>query len=191
MTEKEYKILIPENVLPLLDCYSPWDNELSQMNFYYDIPEQTLHKNGIVIRVRNICENLYLQIKIAKVRDNNVFISEEYEKRIEKIPYTISSSEIIQLFNVDFSIPDVYMHGFMQTNRKQKMLFKNTVLFLDENIYSGHTDYEIEIEYEETEKLNLVLTELSQLGINTIANGISKCKRFFLSINDSVTSSSL
>lgn len=185
MTEKEYKILIPEKDLHLLDFFLPWDDSFSQINFYYDIPEQTLHNNGIVIRVRSLFENIYLQIKISKLRDKNIFISEEYEKQINKVPYIITADEITALCNM--SVPDVYMHGFMQTHRSCKTIYPNTTLFLDINTYSANTDYEIEIEYEKTENLNMILDQLKHLGINTTANGISKSHRFFSSIKNAST----
>lgn len=187
MMEKEYKILIPESNLHLLEFFSPWDDSFSQINFYYDVPEQTLHDSGIVIRVRSIFENIYLQVKVSKIRNNNIFVSEEYEKQIEKVPYVITSDEINDVCNMSLLVPDVYMHGFMQTHRSCKTIYANTTLFLDINTYLANTDYEIEIEYERKENLNIVLDQLRKLGIDTTASGISKSHRFFSSINNSST----
>lgn len=173
MKEKEWKMIIDKKKYEKL-ILEEWDEEFVQVNFYFS-NKNLMEKENITIRIRCKNNTMCLQVKVKNRVENNIRISDEYEKLIDVLPYEIPETEIKQIWK-EYSFGNIFLLGFLITERKVKQV-KDVEIALDRNSYNGITDYEIEFEYKEDKESVLDLVKIMNLD-NNIQTGDGKYNRF-------------
>ena len=174
MTECEYKFLLTERQFTeatekAQNLYgSP--QEKTQVNNYYDDETLSLNRRGVTVRIRQAGGAGKLQIKQHGRSQNGCAVSEEREHDIAG-----SSSEI--------NLPELgrlTLKGCLVTRRLSFAAYPGISLDMDTNTYLGLTDYEVEIEFDDTvqEQAKAII---STLGLDTM-NHLSKSERFFAAL---------
>ena len=154
MTEKEFerKLIIGsgeyEELSHYLSKHSKQEN-IMQINYYYDTPDFTLFNASETLRIRQIGDMLKLQYKYNKNYSGDIRISDEYSEKISELPKTITVNGV-ETQNI----------GFMLTERINFSL-KNCIISLDKNLYLGIVDFEIEVETEKESDLPDILKNLT------------------------------
>lgn len=143
MEEKEIKILLEENQYNNALEIFKWNKEIIQINHYYT--SALTQEKKVTVRVRQIGDKYYLQIKAPLSRKKSLHISAESEKELMHLPKSISGEELEKLCGIELG--DCKYVGELKTVRKVCNYDDNTEICLDENFYLGKTDYEIEVEY--------------------------------------------
>lgn len=176
--EKEKKIMITEYQYNKVKSELCSLQQVRNMNFYYDDLERSMIFSGRTIRVRAKKEKMYLQMKRHVDKRKGMTVSEEFCKEIQVLPYHITSEELLDL--TDCTYPDVFLLGFLVTDRSIFTYNSKIQFMIDKNYYLNHIDYELEVEYTcEDNEMDSVFQRLSEYGIE-FENGenISKSYRF-------------
>ena len=170
MIEKEYKWLVtPEKfneVLGMLRSYSIPEKLIVQKNHYYT-PQRQFNE-GCTVRVREIDETFVLQIESECDKQKGYRISKETHRNLTELPTKIVP---VQLGLEDSD--EFYYIGYLTTYRHHFQLNENSCVDCDENEYLQIFDYEVEMEFENEAKFE-VLNLLSDCTFN----GVSKYQRF-------------
>lgn len=117
-----------------------------QINYYYDTKNHLLYDNDITLRIRQINDQLKLEIKFP-VEDNGAYkIKREYAEPITELPLSI---------DLDHRFQDVapneqaFLIQPLITERTRIQVTDHIQFDLDKSSYLGVTDYELEIEFQE------------------------------------------
>ncbi|WP_205839987.1 CYTH domain-containing protein [Oliverpabstia intestinalis] len=143
--EKEMKIMISETQYEELIKELPSSKQIRNINFYFDDLDRQMIFNGNTVRVRANKEKMYLQFKSHIEKNGYTTVSKEFSKKLETLPYCIDSKILFELTGVRY--PDVFLLGFLVTDRIICTLNSKIQIMLDKNTYLGCLDHEIEIEY--------------------------------------------
>ncbi len=148
MQELEQKVLIsPQEFARCRDVlrrHTQSDGDrYVQVNYYFDTPDFALSAARCMLRVRRKKNVLYLQFKSKRIRNDALFLCDEWEAELTEFPKTVNPSRYFP------QAPDVEcsLLGDLITDRTD-FEFPGGVVSLDENVYLGKTDYEVEIEGE-------------------------------------------
>lgn len=157
MIENEFKLLISE------DEFNNIENKLNELykelcpvykthiNYYYDTNDFYLNNNNTTLRVRAIGNENIMQLKIVQNVINQTKTSKEYHKRLDCIPKTIES------YSLPICIEGCFkLLGSLKTERTSYIISDNIRIDLDKNIYFNKIDFEIEIEYDKDEPLEII-----------------------------------
>lgn len=177
MIEFEKKILLTAMEYGTLFAALTLQGKIStQINHYYDTADLSGNKNGITYRIREKGTQFQATIKQHHLRGTDDSC---------EISGNVSNAHDISFFN----IPALLYQGTLTTQRLRVKMDENIELALDKNIYLGHCDYELEMEYAKGfEELVLIyLNELDELlGQHTrsplvkrVNMSASKSERFF------------
>ncbi|MBO5248869.1 MAG: CYTH domain-containing protein [Clostridia bacterium] len=141
-----------------------------QVNYYFDTPQFSLASAHAMLRVRRKKNSLFLQYKNKRKRLGDMLLCQEEEALLSALPVTVNPARYFP------KAPDVdcRLLGSLVTYR-QDFLCCGTVVSLDENIYFGKTDYEIEIEGD-ADGIRQVADLLCPVGESKRGNG--KFSRF-------------
>ena len=141
-----------------------------QVNYYFDTSDGALSAAHSMLRVRRKKNALYLQYKNKRNRKGDLLLCDEFEALLESFPQTVNPHDYFP------DAPDVTctLLGDLVTLRTDFDL-PGVIVSLDENIYFGLSDYEIEIEGEEA-PIQRVAAFLSPQGESKGGNG--KFSRF-------------
>jgi uncharacterized protein YjbK len=174
--EKELKSLISrEKYEELLDFFN-FDETFEQINFYYIDNENIAKKKKINVRVRQIEEKFFLQVKTA-VRDyKGLSISDEHEEELPSVPEVISGEKISKITKIQ--VGDLHSVGSLKTLRSLCRWNGETLICLDKNSYLDTVDYEIEVEFSSDEVDQKLLDVLSGHQVNFDKNTHGKRSRF-------------
>lgn len=173
MIEKEYKYLISEEKFLKFRKKLNCKNILVQENFYFDTKNLDYFKENITIRIRKK-ENLQLQIKRKLRREMYIESIEEYhDLKFKVIPYNLDlnkySSHIV-LSNLS----KVKLLGNLRTERYVSH-YKDAVICLDKNYYGNSIDFELELEFQNTDTVKEII---KYLDLDCKINKIGKYERF-------------
>lgn len=184
--EVEYKAMISKDEYQdLLEYFSEFaevKEPYTQTNYYFDTEDNIFIKQGITIRLRNIKDFWELQIKIPKHSEGDFNCQEEVSHSVSEEEANRLISEGINKKNKmfadlvskkDINVGLINMIGNLQTNRND-YLFYTDKISLDENIYLGTTDYELEWE---TSNHKYVKYQIDQLYLELTKN-VGKATRF-------------
>lgn len=147
--ELEYKFLISKEqykdiIITLKDAdfiFKP----ILQVNYFYDTFNYDYLKQGITIRIRQIEENLRLEVKSKGYMVNeSLFYRKEQCIEINKLPKRINLKDYFK--NPPHPTLSAYLSGNLVTERLNYSVSKDVSVHLDKNIYLGVIDYELEIE---------------------------------------------
>ncbi len=145
MLERELKILLNADqyakICAFIDKqYQGQCVRDKQVNYYYDTEDGCYNQKGVTIRVRRKNGTLKGTIKTHSVQGENC--SEEMSFDVDRVPVALYYEERY-----------LKLRGKLITNRiSVKPNQGGLLLCLDENLYLGHTDYELEIEYQDIDE---------------------------------------
>lgn len=145
MLEKELKVLLTNEQFNKISNYWKWNKSYEQINYYYTDKNGIVQQKNITVRVRDKNGEYILQVKVPYETCDSIKISEEFEKKVEKVYKKISPDEIYQLTHIQ--LPELYLIGKLKTYRKENTNYKGCTICLDKNKYGNKVDNELEIEY--------------------------------------------
>lgn len=170
MIEKEYKWLVTQEkfneVLGMLRSYFIPEKLIIQKNHYY--ASKNKFYEGYTVRVREIDGTFVLQIKEERCKKNGYRVSEEIHYNLTKLPFQIFPAQFGSGISDEF-----YYIGYLKTYRHHFQLSENSCIDCDENQYLESLDYEVEMEFQNDAKLE-ILNLLSDCAFNEM----SKYQRF-------------
>ena len=137
MFEYEEKYLLTENEYEIL--YLTADNfeeQFVQKNYYYDTDCLKFNKTGITLRIREKNGKYEATVK-------------SHSPNVENCSTEKTKKAVNSLDADAFGIEGLRLYGVLTTLRTIIYRDSNIEIALDKNTYSGHTDYELEIEYTE------------------------------------------
>ena len=182
MLEYEKKIMLTANEYYTLAMTSRCRNMPKQLqtNYYFDDNDFTMNKKGITCRIRH--KNGKYTACVKNHNTNHSDCSME-----------LNLSEDVKFDPQFFKTIGLYCQGELVTERI--VIYKDSTceIMLDRNIYLGHTDFELEVEYckdseQKAQKLIKSIAEYltvarhseeSESFLKRIGQGKSKSQRFF------------
>lgn len=183
MIENEFKILINQDFYKQLkkemDRHPSFQkSNFVQINYYYDTKELILDKNNITLRIRQVEDALKLQIKRKQCIAGFICTSQEKESEINQIPSTILLSELPFDFHVSKE-QSASILGSLVTDRTCFVdKSSSLVIMIDKNYYWGKLDFELEIEFSDSQKENAETLFHKLVPANTFAQAKGKRSRF-------------
>lgn len=173
VSESEYKVLINLFKEEAKKIYS-------QTNYYIDSHKRVLKSIGVALRIRQIgCENvLTLKTPLSEgLLEKSQSLTEEQFDDL-KAGKTFPKGEINRVLTMlGIEVNDLRIITSLTTDRID-ITIKDGTMSLDKNIYSGITDYEVEVEYNSLAQAEEILKDiLSKNGIEYIRNFRSKQMR--------------
>lgn len=134
MLEREKKIMLTEHEYNVLVAKNNNVPVITQRNYYFDTDDLIFNKKGITCRVRNINGKHISTIKNHGLLDGDASLEENVQQSNEFNPSVFRALGLLE-------------QGVLITNRR--ILYKDysCEIALDRNMYLGHTDFEIEVEY--------------------------------------------
>ena len=122
-----------------------------QINYYYDTDEYDLHREDITLRVRQTEGRLLCQCKYESGNSaDGANIRTELEQEIRSLPRKIDPGDVFDHRRVR-DLPKTRLLGCLVTERRVYAVEPGGDVTLDRSHYLGHTDWELEIEYEESQ----------------------------------------
>jgi uncharacterized protein YjbK len=181
MVENEFKYFLTVEKYNAIYCdlknETLKSNHYIQINYYYDTQDHILNRNGITFRIRQKENDLKLQIKSPVSQKESLFVKNEIEKVVKRLPLRIDTNTL------DIELPctgNVNVIGSLVTERIECKYKDFIEIDLDKNFYLGTVDYELEIEFKGNyykDVLQLVNDFVKQ--DNIVKSSQSKSKRFF------------
>lgn len=135
MLEYEKKIMISENEYrDIIDMIGKKITVSTQSNYYFDTTDNLMNKRGITFRIRSKDGKYIATIKNHNCDNVDCSIEENISERTEFDPKSFDA------FGLQYK-------GVLLTERI--VIFKdlNCEMVLDRNVYLGHVDFELEVEY--------------------------------------------
>lgn len=150
MEEMEYKCMLePEEyrrIMEWMDCaYAP--PGFLQINYLYDTEGYDLHRMDVTLRVRQAGGRLSVQCKFGAGQSGDIHVRTELEKKIDALPDKIHPGEWFDHEKVR-DLPQARLLGCLITERRVYGVEPGVDVTLDRNHYLGHTDWELEIEFD-------------------------------------------
>lgn len=174
MIEKEIKTLLLKDQYINLKKLFEWGTPFIQINYYYGNKHGKY--NDITVRIRNINDRFYLQVKIPMRLEGSLHIKREYEIPYEGVVDILDRNILNELVGEYFD-EDLRLMGKLKTERLICNNFNNVEISLDKSFYFDHIDYEIEIEYKEKYPKDII-DRLTELGISFENSTKGKSTRF-------------
>ena len=181
MFEYEKKIMLTADeylsIAMLVFKYAP---SQTQTNYYFDNDDFSMNEKGITCRIRAKAGKYKATVKNHNVEHPDCSIEVDLVEKTEFEP---------QIFNVF----DLHQQGKLVTDRI--VLYKDSFceMVLDRNVYLGHTDFELEVEYckQSEETVKSLIANIAQCLVTTeqirgvdeflsrLGQGRPKSQRFF------------
>ena len=102
--EREIKISLTQEQYKTAEKLFQWGKIIEQTNFYY-IPQQDTGMTSI--RVRQIGEKYFLQLKAPISENGALHVKKEYEQQLDSLPEKLTAQELSQLVGRDFPAADL------------------------------------------------------------------------------------
>ncbi len=153
MEEMEYKHMLCREeyrrIMEWMDCaFAP--PGFVQINYFYDTKDYDLHQRDMTLRVRQVEGRLLCQCKFESGHETDAGAKSrtELEKQIDALPKKIDPEKWFDHQRLR-DLPTVHLLGSLVTERRVYEVEPGVDVTLDRSHYLGHTDWELEIEYEE------------------------------------------
>lgn len=145
LTKSEYKRLLPE-----FDDVEP----IQQTNYYIDTPELAMKNNRFSLRIRTLKDMAELTLKIPQKVGN-----QEYNQSLTLLEsehlladFRLPAGQIFDIISKqNIPLDQLTVWGQLATKRYEKQTSVG-LMALDENTYNGVTDYELEVEVQDSEE---------------------------------------
>ncbi len=174
--EIEAKVLLRKEDYEKLISLFPNEKGYAQTNYYIDSEERILAKEGIALRVRlkNGAYEMTLKTPLSEgLLEKNCPLSEEEFIALQKGLFP--SKDIARFLTMlDIDVSKLKILTSLTTYRID-VHYRDGLLSIDRNEYSGKTDYEVELEYNHLDGAQKVLKSL--LNENNIPCEFSKATK--------------
>lgn len=175
--EREVKILLTQQQYEQIRGRFQWTAAVEQVNHYYLDREGQLRAEKVNLRVRQIGNRYWLQVKtLVKNVKGGPSVHQETETDIDGAPDFFDSRTVKALTGVETQ--GARRVGALTTLRHTLWVEPEIELCLDKSDYLGVTDYELEIEYT-GDRLEAVLALVEQLGLTAGEKPQGKLSRFY------------
>ena len=173
-TEKEFekKIQLTETAYrKWIELFKHLQTEcFTQINYYYDTENELFRKQKTTCRIRQIGNYLKGTKKTHVMKENSM--------------HSIEQSFTVNDFQESFVIDNekVFLKGQMTTERTIVPLAPDINLMLDQNMYLGTVDYELELEFSyehEADAIGIMTLIDTITPSHKSASPLSKSERFF------------
>jgi len=177
--EIEAKALIKkEEYEKLLKLFDSTDS-YCQTNYYIDNDESLLKKEGIALRIREKENTLQMTLKTplsqGLLEKNETLKPAEFEAFKKGIFPANDLKRFLTMLDVNVSTLTIITS---LTTKRLDIQYEGGLLSIDENHYSGHIDYEVELEYNNEADAERLLEELlTKNGIPFALNKKTKVAR--------------
>lgn len=175
MIEKEIKIMMNEEEYNKALALFKLDKVIVQKNHYYSC--EVSFRRNITIRIREIGNKFFLQVKVPVSEERNLSVKREYEAEVNGVTPVIAAQKLYELTGTEFD--EARYMGILETHRSICRPNSHTEICIDRNIYFGIVDYELEIEYT-GEYPSEQLALLNEAGINCDKALMGKYSRFIV-----------
>ncbi len=160
--EIEAKVLVSQDQYRKLTHQFKDCPRYQQTNYYIDNDERILAKEGIALRIREKNGKYVLTLKTPLSQgllEKNESIDEEaFKAFLEKGEFP-NVDEVRFLTMLDIDVSSLKILTSLTTDRVD-VNYKDGLLSIDRNFYSGKTDYEIEFEYNSMDAAERILADL-------------------------------
>lgn len=181
MLEYEKKIMLTADeylsILMLMCKYVPMQ---TQTNYYFDNDDLSMNKKGITCRIRAKDGKYKATVKNHNTEHPDCSIEVDLVEKTEFDP---------RIFNV----LGLHHQGELVTDRVVMHKDSTCEMVLDRNVYLGHMDFELEVEYtkesehraknfiENIAESLVAVEQIKDVGtfLNRVGQGVSKSQRFF------------
>jgi uncharacterized protein YjbK len=148
--EMEYKRMLTRDTYRHIaewmdNAYAP--PEFVQINYYYDTAGYALHGQDVTLRVRQVDGRLLCQCKFESEQDARDTARTELTREIHALPLAIVPGKLFDHPKAG-AMPEVRLLGALVTERRVHVVEPGVSVMLDRSHYLGHTDWELEIEYD-------------------------------------------
>ena len=175
--EREVKILLTQQQYEQIRGRFQWTAAVEQVNHYYLDREGQLRAEKVNLRVRQIGNRYWLQVKtLVKNVKGGPSVHQETETDIDGAPDFFDSRTVKALTGV--KTQGARRVGALTTLRHTLSVEPEIELCLDKSDYLGVTDYELEIEYT-GDRLEAVLALVEQLGLTAGEKPQGKLSRVY------------
>lgn len=181
--EYEERVMINENQYSqIVKSYANFERkEIVNTNYYFDYEDLQLTNSGLVLRVRNINDQIYeLTLKIkqenADVEINHPLTSNEFNDIISNV--NIPDSEVLVKINsLNIDVDRLKLITTLKTERIE-IQFPEYLFVVDKNYYNDKVDFNLEVESTSKKRAKTYLNQIiSQFGIENKKDYISKSRR--------------
>ena len=181
--EYEERVMITENQYSqIVKSYANYEHkEIVNTNYYFDYEDLQLTNSGMVLRVRNINDQIYeLTLKIkqenADVEINHPLTSNEFNDIISNV--NIPDSEVLVKINsLNIDVDRLKLITSLKTERIE-IQFPEYLFVIDKNYYNDRVDFNLEVESTSKKRAKTCLNQIiSQFGIENKKDYISKSRR--------------
>jgi len=120
-----------------------------QINYYYDTEDYDLHREDMTLRVRQSEKGLVCQCKFDAGHGggDGANVRTELEADMAALPREIDPGEFFDHQRIR-DLPTACLLGCLVTERRVYEVEPGVDVTLDRSHYLGHTDWELEIEYD-------------------------------------------
>ena len=181
--EYEERVMITKNQYSqILKEYANFERKkIVNTNYYFDYEDLELTNSGMVLRVRNINDQIYeLTLKIkqenADVEINHPLTSNEFNDIISNV--NIPDSEVLVKINsLNIDVDRLKLITSLKTERIE-IQFPEYLFVIDKNYYNDKVDFNLEVESTSKKRAKTYLNQIiSQFGIENKKDYISKSHR--------------
>lgn len=178
--EIEAKALIGKADYEKLMAHYKGQLPYEQTNYYIDNDESLLKKEGISLRIRRKAGNLQMTLKTPLSQgllEKNEDLTEKEFHDFDK-NHDFPENDLKRFLTMLDVEPESLYIVTSLTTRRLDIKYQSGLLSIDENHYSGHTDYEVELEYTNEKEAERLLRELLDgLGISYTLSKKTKVSR--------------
>lgn len=176
--EIEAKVLLSQENYQKVLAVFPFQGEPTvQTNYYLDSNDRILKKYGMILRIRHVGDTYTLTMKAplaeGLLEKNQVLSDAEFDHFFHENIFP--QGEVFDFLDVLHIKPsNLHILAHLTTERKEAP-YKDTMVDISKNTYSGKVDYELECDSDSVSKSEKTLEDVcAKLGIPFVLNTLSK-----------------
>lgn len=182
--EIEFKNLLTADEFNRLASYLAFPDEaVKQTNYYFETADYLLKTYGSALRIREKNGTYTLTLKEPHpdgLLETHDPLTKQEKERWLSGQHSKAPNVTRQLQKKGIALSDLYYIGQLVTKRRQQT-YKQTIVVLDESMYNGRKDYELEVEATDYKTGLTVFRNLLDTLAIPQRETPNKIKRFFTS----------
>lgn len=176
--EIEAKVLLSQgDYVKIVNTLHLSGNVVSQTNYYLDSGDRILKKYGMILRIREVKESFTLTLKAPMaeglLEKNQVLTPEDAKSLIHENLFPDGDiKDFLGILHIP--VEDLKILAQLTTEREE-CAYKDTMVDVSKNTYSGRVDYELECDADSALKSQETLRQLcDESGVPFVLNTLSK-----------------
>lgn len=176
--EIEAKVLLSQDDYAKVVTYLKLSGDaISQTNYYLDSADRILKKYGMILRIREVEGQFTLTMKAPMAEgllEKNQILSATVAKRLidENLFPEGDIKDFLGILHIDVCALKILAQ---LTTEREEIDYKDTVIDVSKNTYSGKVDYELECDSDSAHKSQETLKALCEtIGVPFVLNELSK-----------------